>query len=156
MWPRICAWAVHRARGHWRGRLHMPLGRPAYRKMRRPSHQFRLILICEAHNSMFDAEGLEKNKMTRSALIAAAAALLLAGTSLASAKSRGMAGPHSKPSHPAINETTARPTVADPYYRLSDAYYGDSDPYHGLFDFSAVPPYSPGNAYRYVRPAVGR
>jgi len=91
--------------------------------------------------------------MMRSALIAVAAALLLGGTSLASAKSRGAAGAHSKPSHPVINETTPRPTVADPYYRLSDAYYGDSDPYHGLFDFYAVPPYSPGNAYRYMRPA---
>ena len=48
-----------------------------------------------------------------------------------------------------------RPTVADPYYRLSDLYYGDSDPYHGLFDFYVVPPYSPGNAYGYVRP-IGR
>jgi hypothetical protein len=36
---------------------------------------------------------------------------------------------------------------------LSDSYYGDSDPYRGLFDFYAVPPYSPGSAYRYVRPA---
>jgi hypothetical protein len=49
----------------------------------------------------------------------------------------------------------ARPTVADPYYRLSDSYYGYSDPYHGLFDFYAVPPYGPGNAYGYVKP-VGR
>jgi hypothetical protein len=102
---------------------------------------------------MFDCRGLRENSMTRSALIAVAAALLLGGTSLASAKSRGAAGAHSKPSHPVINETTPRPTVADPYYRLSDAYYGDSDPYHGLFDFYAVPPYSPGNAYRYMRPA---
>jgi hypothetical protein len=92
--------------------------------------------------------------MTRSAPIVVAAALLLGGTSLASAKSRAVAGAHSKPSHPVINETTARPTVADPYYRLSDAYYGDSDPYHGLFNFYAVPPYGPGNAYRYVRPIV--
>jgi hypothetical protein len=98
----------------------------------------------------------------RSALIVVAAALLLGGTSLASAKTKGAAGAHSKPSRPSINEITPnpnineitpRPTVADPYYRLSDAYYGDSDPYHGLFDFYAVPPYSPGNAYRYVRPA---
>jgi hypothetical protein len=93
--------------------------------------------------------------------------LLLGGTSLALAKTRGAAGAHSKPSRPSINEitpratvpeilseTTARPTVADPYYRLSDAYYGDSDPYHGLFNFYAVPPYSPGNAYRYARPIV--
>ena len=100
--------------------------------------------------------------MTKSALIVVAAALLLGGTSLASAKTKGAAGAHSKPSRPSIdeiaprpsiNEITPRPTVADPYYRLSDAYYGDSDPYHGLFDFYAVPPYSPGNAYRYVRPA---
>ena len=100
--------------------------------------------------------------MTRSALIVVAAALLLGGTSLASAKNKGAAGAHSKPSRPSINEITPnpiineimpRPTVADSYYRLSDAYYGDSDPYRGLFDFYAVPPYSPGNAYRYVRPA---
>ena len=99
--------------------------------------------------------------MPKSALIVVAAALLLGGTSLASAKNRGAAA-HSRPSRPSINEITPRPsineitpspTVADPYYRLSDAYYGDSDPYHGLFDFYAVPPYSPGNAYRYVRPA---
>jgi hypothetical protein len=82
--------------------------------------------------------------MTRSALIVVAAALLLGGTSLASAKIRGAAA-HSKPSHPAINKTAPHPTVADPYYRLSDAYYGDSDPYHGLFDLCTVPPYSPGN-----------
>ena len=100
--------------------------------------------------------------MTKSALIVVAAALLLGGTSLASAKNKGAAGAHSKPSRPSINEITPspsineialRPTVADPYYRLSDSYYGDSDPYRGLFDFYAVPPYSPGNAYRYVRPA---
>jgi len=91
-----------------------------------------------------------------------AAALLLGGTSLASAKNKGAAGTHSKTSRPGINEiaprpiinvATPRPTVADPYYRLSDSYYGNSDPYRGLFDFYAVPPYSPGNAYRYVRPA---
>jgi hypothetical protein len=104
---------------------------------------------------MFDCRGLRENNMRKSALIAVAAALLLGGTSLASAKSRGAAGAHSKHSHPAINETTPHPTLADPYYRLSDAYYGRSDPYHGLFDFFVVPPYSPGNAYRYVRP-IGR
>ena len=102
--------------------------------------------------------------MTRSALIVVAAALLLGGTSLASAKTKGAAGAHSKPSRPSIdeiaprpsiNEITPRPTVADPYYRLSDSYYGYSDPYRGLFDFYAVPPYSPGNAYRHIRP-VGR
>lgn len=92
--------------------------------------------------------------MPRSALMVVAAALLLGGTSLASAKNRGAAGV--KPFHPGINETVPRPTVADPYYRLSDSYYGASDPYHGLFDFFyAVPPYSPGSAYRYVKP-VGR
>ena len=91
--------------------------------------------------------------MPKSALIVVAAALLLGGTSLVSAKNRGAGGAHSKPSRPSINEITPSPTVADPYYRLSDAYYGDSDPYHGLFDFYAVPPYSPGNAYRYVRPS---
>ena len=109
--------------------------------------------------------------MTKSALMVVAAVLLLGETSLASAKNRGAAGAHSKPSRPSINEVTPRPsineitprpsineitprpTVADPYYRLSDSYYGDSDPYRGLFDFYAVPPYSPGNAYRYVRPA---
>ena len=38
---------------------------------------------------------------------------------------------------------------------MSDSYYGYSDPYRGLFDFNALPPYSPGNAYRHVTP-VGR
>jgi hypothetical protein len=92
--------------------------------------------------------------MPKSILMVVAAALLLGGTSLASAKIRGAA--RVKPFHPGINETVPRPTVADPYYRLSDSYYGASDPYHGLFDFFyAVPPYSPGSAYRYVKP-VGR
>ena len=100
--------------------------------------------------------------MTKSALLVVAAALLLGGTSLASAKTKWAAGAHSKPSRPSvdeiaprpiINEIAPRPTVADPYYRLSDSYYGYSDPYRGLFDFYAVPPSSPGNAYRYVRPA---
>ena len=93
--------------------------------------------------------------MTKSALLVVAAALFLGGTSLASAKNKGAAGAHSKPARPSINEVTPRPTVPDPYYRLSDLYYGDSDPYHGLFDFYVVPPYGPGNAYRYLRP-VGR
>jgi hypothetical protein len=62
--------------------------------------------------------------MTRAARIAVAVALLLAGTSLATAKSRGAAGAHGKPFHPGINETTSRPTAADPYYRLADPYYG--------------------------------
>ena len=109
--------------------------------------------------------------MTKPTLIVVAVAFLLGGTSLASAKNKGAAGAHSKPSRPSVNEvtprpsineitpcpsideTTRRPTAADPYYRLSDSYYGYSDPYHGLFDFHALPPFSPGNAYRYVRPA---
>ena len=100
--------------------------------------------------------------MTKPTLIVVAAALLLGGTSLASAKNRGAAGAHSKPSRPSINEITPSPSinqitprasVADPYYRLSDSYYGYADPYRALFDFYAVPPYSPGNAYRYVRPS---
>ena len=96
--------------------------------------------------------------MSKSVRIAVAAALLLGGASPATAKTRGAAGAHGKPFHPGINETTSRPTVADPYYRLadpyyggysdtsrptvpdpyyrlSDSYYGYSDPYHGLFDF---------------------
>ena len=90
--------------------------------------------------------------MTRSAQIAVAAALLLAGTSLATAKSRGAASAHGKPFHTGIiNETTSRPTAADPYYRLSNSYYGYSDPYHGLFDFYVVPPSSPGYSYGHVR-----
>jgi hypothetical protein len=100
--------------------------------------------------------------MTRSTLIVITAALLLGGTSLASAKNR--AGAHSKPLRqipneitPQIpNETTPRATVADPFYRLSDAYYGDYDPYRGLFNFYALPPYSPGSAYGHVRPIGGQ
>ena len=100
--------------------------------------------------------------MTKSTMIVIAAALLMGGTSLASAKNKGAAA-HSKPSRPSVNEVTPRPginevtphpTAPDPYYRLSDSYYG-SDLYRGLFDFYAMPPYSPGNAYRYMRP-VGR
>ncbi|MGC1236115.1 MAG: hypothetical protein WA838_15785 [Xanthobacteraceae bacterium] len=94
--------------------------------------------------------------MTRSARIAVAVALLLAGTSLATAKIRGAAPAHGKPFHPGINETTSRPTAADPYYRLSDSYYGYSDPYRGLFDFYAVSPYGPGYSYGYVRPGGWR
>jgi hypothetical protein len=88
--------------------------------------------------------------MTRSARIAVAAALLVGGTSVAAAQIRGEAGAHRHPS-PGINETTSRPSAADPYYRLSDPYYGYSDPYRGLYDFYAVPPYSPGSAYGHMR-----
>jgi hypothetical protein len=125
--------------------------RPATVKTRGQLHPFRLITIRQAHNSMF--ERAWRKNVTRSALIVVAAALVLGCTSLASAKSRGST--QSKPSHPATNETAPRPTVPDPYYRLSNLYYGDSDPYRGLFDFFVVPPYGPGNAYRYLRP-VGR
>ena len=93
--------------------------------------------------------------MARSGRIAVIAAVLLGGTSLATAKIRGVAGAHGNPHRSGINEPTSRPTPADPYYRLSDSYYSYSDPYHGLFDFHALPPFSPGNAYRYVR-RVGR
>jgi hypothetical protein len=89
--------------------------------------------------------------MTRSARIAVAAALLLAGPSLATAKSRGVAHTHGKPFHPGINQTTSRSAAADPYYRLSDPYYGYSDPYRGLFDVLAVPPFSPGYGYGHLR-----
>jgi hypothetical protein len=90
--------------------------------------------------------------MNRSARIAIALALSLGGTSLATAKIRGIAHARGNPTHPGINKTTPRPTVADPYYRLSDSYYGDSDPYHGLFDIYAMPPYIPGYTYGHVRP----
>jgi len=88
--------------------------------------------------------------MARSARIAVAATLLLLGTSLATAKNR-VVGSHGNP-RPGINETTSRPTAADPYYRLSDRYYGSSDPYRGLYDFYAVPPYIPGYTYGHVKP----
>ena len=87
--------------------------------------------------------------MTRAAWIAVAAALLLAGTSLATAKSRGAAGAQGKPFHPGINETTSRPTAADPYYRLADPYYGGysdtsrptvADPYYRLSDCTMAIP----------------
>lgn len=93
--------------------------------------------------------------MRGSALIAVVAALSLGGTSLATAKTRGAASAHSKPLQPGITETAPRSRVPDPYFRLSDSYYGYSDPYRGLFNVYAVPPYSPGNAYGYVRP-IGR
>ena len=89
--------------------------------------------------------------MTKSARIAVAAALLLGGTSLATAKTRGVAGAHGNPFHPDINETVSRPTAANPYYRLSDPYYDYSDPYRSLYDFYSVPPYIPGYTYGHVR-----
>jgi hypothetical protein len=89
--------------------------------------------------------------MTKLARIAVAAALLLGGTSLAMAKTRGVPAPHANPIHPGINEPTSGLTAADPYYRLSDPYYDYSDPYHGLYDFFAVPPYVPGYTYGHVR-----
>jgi hypothetical protein len=89
--------------------------------------------------------------MTKSARIAVVVALLLGGSSLATAKTRGPAGAHRNPSHPGITETTPRPAVANPYYRLSDRYYDYSDLYRGLFDYIAMPPYSPGYTYGHVR-----
>jgi hypothetical protein len=95
--------------------------------------------------------------MSKSVRIAIAAALLLGGTSLATAKTRGGPARTAIHLHPGINEITSRPTVADPYYRLADPYYGGySDPYHGLFDFYAVPPSSPGYSYGHVRPGGWR
>jgi hypothetical protein len=94
--------------------------------------------------------------MTRSAYIAVAAALLLSGTSLATAKTRGSPARTGITPHSGVKETTSRPTVADPYYRLSDSYYGNSDPLQGLFDFYAVPPLSPGYNYGHVRPGNWR
>ena len=90
--------------------------------------------------------------MTKSTMIVIAAALLMGGTSLASAKNKGAAA-HSKPSRPSVNEVTPRPGINEvaPRSAVPDPYYG-SDLYRGLFDFYAMPPYSPGNAYRYMRP----
>ena len=92
---------------------------------------------------------VEDRRVSRSARIAVAAALLLGGTSLAMAKTRGSPARTAIHLHPGINETVPRPIVADPYYRLSDRYYGHSDPLQGLFDFYAVPPFSPGYSYSY-------
>jgi len=39
---------------------------------------------------------------------------------------------------------------------LSDKYYGYSDPLQGLFDFYAVPPFSPGYTYGHVKPRAWR
>ena len=88
--------------------------------------------------------------MTRAAWIAVAVALLLAGTSLATAKSRGAAGAHGKPFHPGINETTSRPTAADPYYH---------DPYYGGYSDTLRPivaDHNPGYSYGHVRPGGWR
>jgi hypothetical protein len=89
--------------------------------------------------------------MKKLAHIAIAATLLVGGTSLATAKSRGVVHAHGSPSRRGINKTTARPVVADPYYRLSDSYYGYSDPYRGLFDIYAMRSYIPGYSYGHVR-----
>jgi hypothetical protein len=88
--------------------------------------------------------------VSRSVRIAVVAALLLGGTSLAMAKTRGVPRTAIVP-HLGINETKSGPTLADPYYRLSDRYYGYSDPLQGLFDFHAVPPFSPGYNYGHAR-----
>ena len=89
--------------------------------------------------------------MKKSARIAVAAAVLLGGTSLAMAKSRGVARAHGSPSHAGTIEATSRPSAANPYYRLSDRYYDYSGPYRGLYNFFAVPPYVPGYTYGHVR-----
>ncbi len=91
--------------------------------------------------------------MAKSVLIVVTAALLLGGTSLATAKTKTAAGTHRSPSHPVDEEVTALPRspAANPYYRLSDEYYGYSDPYRGLYDFFALPPYIPGYTYGHVR-----
>lgn len=92
--------------------------------------------------------------MAKSALIAVAAALLLGGTSLATAKTKNAAGSHRTPSHRAVNEEVTpspRPPAANPYYRLSDDYYGYSDPYRGFYDYFALPPYIPGYTYGHMR-----
>jgi hypothetical protein len=97
-------------------------------------------------------EALGETALARSARIAVAAAFLLASTSLATAKIRGVVSGHGSHPRPGPNATTPRPTAADPYYRLSDRYYGYSDPYRGLYDFYAVPPYIPGYTYGHVKP----
>jgi hypothetical protein len=90
--------------------------------------------------------------LARSARIAVAAALLLAGTSLATARIRAASAAHDNRNPGIITKATSRPTAADPYYRLSDPYYGYSDPYRGLYDFYTVPPDSPGYTYGHVKP----
>ena len=92
--------------------------------------------------------------MAKSALIAVAAALLLAGTSVATAKTKNATGSYRTPSHPAVKEevtASPRPPAANPYYRLSDEYYGYSDPYRGFYDYFALPPYIPGYTYGHMR-----
>jgi hypothetical protein len=106
-----------------------------------------------SHRSIVVAGG--RSSMKRSPLIVLTAALLMGATSFASAKNRAAAHAHSKPAPQILNDTTPRATTPDPYYRLSDAYYGDSDPYRGLFNFYALPPYSPGSAYGHIRPMGG-
>ena len=81
-----------------------------------------------------------------------AAALLVASTSLAMAKIRGVVSSHGGHARPGPNEITSPPPTADPYYRLSDQYYGYSDTYRGLYDFYAVPTYIPGYTYGHVKP----
>jgi hypothetical protein len=100
---------------------------------------------------IFNGRALGETLLARLAGIAMAAVLLLTGTSLATARIRAAAGAHEKRDI-GIMETTSPPTAADPYYRLSDPYYGHSDPYRGLYDFYAVPPYSPGYTYGHVKP----
>jgi hypothetical protein len=99
---------------------------------------------------------MERCFMLRSVQIAVTVALLLSGTSLATAKVRGGPARTAIDLHPGINETTSRMIVADPYYRLSESYYGYSDPLKGLFDFYAVPPVSPGYTYGHVKPRPWR
>jgi hypothetical protein len=96
-------------------------------------------------------DALGEAALARSTRIAVAAALLLAETSVATARIRAASGGHGNRNH-GITETASRPTAADPYYRLSDRYYGYSDPYRGLYDFYAVPPYIPGYTYNHVKP----
>jgi hypothetical protein len=56
-----------------------------------------------------------------------------------------------------VSQAKSKPaTPANPYYRLADPYYGYSDPYRGYYDYYAVPSYSPGYTYGYVRPGGWR
>ena len=115
--------------------------------------------------------------MTRAARIAVAAALLLAGTSLATAKSRGAAGAQDDLSIPASTRPRrARPrrtptiawpirTMAIPIHRarpwrtlttLVTRTMAIPIRTRGLYDFYAVPPYNPGYSYGHVRPGGWR